>query len=329
VLIIEDEHEDEEENDPTRNQNTAKSIMNETITNRPAAAHAAREPRETNGPETSSTTLLAALSRGAATTRESSLLETRPTGSGAINPGPLPGSLQACVQPSGYLGPATVLEVNEREPLVLVQWERTGQSCLSWARPALLGSPALKPGDVALVLSQNLEDFYVIGLLTDNAQTPRPVPGLDGRGLRSTAPLTKSAALQTRDGASVVVAQAAGEEVIQVRSKQGTLVVEYHPESAKTLVNVENGDLEFVTHHGNISFKSAQAISLSAPRLETEAETVVAKAGNVYQTVTELTQLQTGRMRTLVEGSCLLKARNAFLKADQDFKVDGQQIHLG
>ena len=68
---------------------------------------------------------------------------------------------------------------------------------------------------------------------------------------------------------------------------------------------------------------------MAAPRLETEAQTVVSKAANVYQTVEDLTQLQTGRMRTLVEGSCHLKARDAFLKAEQDFKVDGEQIHLG
>lgn len=221
----------------------------------------------------------------------------------------LPVSLLADVNPTGYLGPATVHDLNERERLVLVQWERAGQPCLSWARPALLGSAQLQPGDVALVLSQNLEDFYLIGILTKSSRPPAP--------------------LQTPAGASVTVAQSAGEEIVQVHSKQGALVLEYHPESGKTLVNVETGDLDFVTQNGSISFQSAQKISLVAHRLETQAETVIEKAANVYQTVAELTQLQTGRMRTLVKGSCHLKARDAFLKAEQDFKVDGEQIHLG
>ena len=233
-------------------------------------------------------------------------------GAGAATPAALSGDPLAGFRQTGYLGPATVLDLNPRERLALVQWMRAGQPCLSWARPALAASPALQPGDVALVLSQNLEDFYIIGLLTEKAQ-PQPEP----------------APLETRAGARGTVARAAGEEVLQMHSKQGVLVVEYHPESGKTLVNLEHGDLEFVTRRGSIAFKASQAISLCAPRLETEANTVVAKADNVYQTVAELTQLQTGRMRTLVEGTCLLKARDAFMKAEQDFKVDGQQIHLG
>jgi hypothetical protein len=233
-------------------------------------------------------------------------------GTGAVTPAALPGNPLAGFQPTGYLGPATVLESDPRARLALVQWSRAGQPCLSWARPAVAASPALKPGDETLVLSQNLEDFYIVGLLTEKAP-PQP----------------EVAALETRAGARVTVAPGAGGEVLQLRSRQGALVVEYHPESGKTVVNVEDGDLEFVTRRGSIAFKSAQTISLSAPRLETEANTVVAKADNVYQTVAELSQLQTGRMRTLVEGTCLLKARDAFLKAEQDFKVDGQQIHLG
>jgi hypothetical protein len=222
-------------------------------------------------------------------------------------------TLLAGVSQTGYLGPATVLEINDREHLALVQWEAAGQPCLSWARPAMVASSQLQPGDVALVLSQDLQDFYLVGLLTAHTALPEPAP----------------ARLQTQSGAGVAVTQAAGQEVVQVHSKQGALVLEYHPESGKTVVNVETGDLEFVTRKGSIAFHSAQKISFVAHRLETLADTVVSKARNVYRTVEELTQLQTGRLRMLVKGSCHLKARDAFLKAEQDFKVDGDQIHLG
>lgn len=226
---------------------------------------------------------------------------------------PAPASLAGNINQTGYLGPALILEINDRDRLVLVEWKRAGQPYLSWARPALSGSSQLKRRDLALVLSQDLEDFYVIGLLADSG----------------TARQSSPASLQTPSGASVVVGRSAGEEVVQVHSKQGALVLEYHPESAKTMVNVESGDLEFVTCHGSIAFHSAQKISFVAHRLETLAETVVSRAKNVYQTIEELTQLQTGRLRMLVKGNCHLKARDAFLKAEQDFKVDGEQIHLG
>lgn len=221
--------------------------------------------------------------------------------------------LTTSVGQQGYLGPAIVLGVKEWQRLVLVQWERAGQTCLSWARLALAASGQLKQGDTALVISQNLEEFYVIGTLSE--------AGSGNQNLR--------AGLQTASGARVAVTSSGAEEIIQVRSSQGALVMEYRPESGKTLVNVENGDLEFVTRNGSISFQSAQQISLVAQRLETRAKTVVAKAGNVYETVEELSQLQSGRMRTVVKGSCHLKAHDAFLKAEKDFKVDGEQIHLG
>ncbi|MGH8024341.1 MAG: hypothetical protein ACRED1_12205, partial [Limisphaerales bacterium] len=49
----------------------------------------------------------------------------------------MPGGLATAPGHHGYLGPATVLRANERERLALVQWERAGQTCLSWARLAL------------------------------------------------------------------------------------------------------------------------------------------------------------------------------------------------
>ena len=237
----------------------------------------------------------------------------------------LPGRLPNSTSPSGYLGPATVLDLNERERLVLVQWERAGRVCRSWARPAVAAPDRLQPGDVVLVITQNTEDFYLIGILSQcgRSGTEDGERKTKDRG-RGTLPL-----FETQSGASVALAQSGGQEAVQIHSPQGALLVEYRPGSGKTLVNVESGDLEFVTHNGDIAFRSARKILLAAQRLETRAETVVEKAANVYQTVEELTQLQTGRMRTLVDGSCHLKARDAFLKAEQDFKVDGNQIHLG
>jgi hypothetical protein len=295
------------------------------------------------------------------------------------------GTFLAGVNETSYLGPATVMEINERERLVLVQWHKDGQPCLSWARPALVTSTQFNPGDEALVLSQNMEDFYLIGLLG------------------ATAPAMKAAPTQllTQSGASVAVSQSAGEEIVQVHSKQGALVFEYHPESGKTVVNIQDGDLEFSTRNGGIAFHSAKDIRINAPaisilsrwgtrlgvmggdskvktaltlkpeslkldsgeleivakdakllfadaqykgesfngeigimkiaaqRVESLAGTVIAKAKNIYQTVEELTQLQTGRLRTLVEGAFHLKARKAVMKADEEFKVDGETIHLG
>ena len=228
-------------------------------------------------------------------------------------PHPMPSSLPAAIAPTGYSGPATVLEVNESERRALVQWTRDQQTCRGWARLTSAVSPSVWAGAIALVFAPSPQDLYVLGLLDAPAAT------------HSTAP----AQITTASGTAVRVAQSAGEEIVQLHAKDGSLVVEYHPASGKTIVNVAEGDLEFRTEKGNIAFQSARKISLRARRLETQAETVTAKAKNVYQSVEELSQLQAGRTRTLVEGSCHLQARDAFLNAGEDFKIDGKQIHLG
>ncbi len=70
-------------------------------------------------------------------------------------------------------------------------------------------------------------------------------------------------------------------------------------------------------------------VTLAMDRCETMVGTLVEKARNVYRTVAELTQLRTGRLRTLVRDTYQLRSRTALLRADQDFKVDGEKIHLG
>jgi Protein of unknown function (DUF3540) len=226
---------------------------------------------------------------------------------------PVAANLAASVAATGYVGPATVIEVDEPERRALVQWTRDQQTRRGWARLTSAVSPPLQAGALALVLAQSQHDLYVLGLLDAPAATSATAP----------------AQLTTASGAAVRVARSAGEEVVQLHAKDGALVLEYHPASGKTIVNVAEGDLEFRTEKGNIAFQSARKISLRARRVETQADTVTAKAKNVYQSVEELSQLQAGRTRTLVEGSCHLQARDAFLNAGEDFKIDGKQIHLG
>jgi hypothetical protein len=70
-------------------------------------------------------------------------------------------------------------------------------------------------------------------------------------------------------------------------------------------------------------------LKLIARKVETMAQSVIAKAKNVYQTVEELTQLRTGRLRSLIRSTFQVKSRNAYLDAEEDFKVKADKIHLG
>lgn len=77
-------------------------------------------------------------------------------------------------------------------------------------------------------------------------------------------------------------------------------------------------------------FRAKIAISkLTLGTLHTVAERVVSRANDVFSTVSNLSQLRAGRIRTLVATSFHLKSRNVNIKSDEDFKVQGRKIHLG
>lgn len=64
-------------------------------------------------------------------------------------------------------------------------------------------------------------------------------------------------------------------------------------------------------------------------RIATVAGTVIRKARDVYETVEGLSQLRTGRLRTLVQGTWHARSRDTVLTAERDVCIDGEQIHLG
>jgi uncharacterized protein DUF3540 len=289
--------------------------------------------------------------------------------------------------PSGYLGPAEIVELHPHDHLVLVKWNDRGERWRSWAVPALGSSGHdLQCGDTILLVSQNLADFYVIGLLRG-----RPTPKLQN----------PESQIECSGATASVSTGAAGHQGLEVRSPRGELVFEYEPQSGKTRVHVPAGDLEFVAPNGSIAFHSAKDIRFGAAsvsllsrwgacfgifgadgrvksaitmdpeslklktaeliteaeqahlqitrtrlsgeslkaevgkvelicrRFETLTEIVIEKAKNVYRTAEQLSQTHAGRLRTIVRDLCHLKTRKAILKADEDFKVDADKIHLG
>lgn len=70
-------------------------------------------------------------------------------------------------------------------------------------------------------------------------------------------------------------------------------------------------------------------VQLIVRKIESVAETVMAKAMNVYRTVVELSQLKAGRQRTLIDTTSHMKAHKTIMKSETDFKVKAEKIHLG
>lgn len=80
---------------------------------------------------------------------------------------------------------------------------------------------------------------------------------------------------------------------------------------------------------GEIFKANVKESTLVTETLTTLANTITEKAKNVYRMVEELTQLRTGRMRTLVKNTLHIKANKTYMTSEEDFKVNAEKIHLG
>jgi hypothetical protein len=237
---------------------------------------------------------------------------------------------------TGLIGSAVLVEDERADGSVMVRMAGEGPGPLYSAVVACPRTRPLRAGGEALVIGTPDDQLYVVGVV--------------GAPEGDDAP---SHVLTTRGGAYAMAGPAGDgtkQERLRVYSPRNQLVFEYDPASGRTLVNVSTGDLALRTEHGDIELQSAgavriggQAIDLTGERvevrarrarwivdkLETVADTVRETAKNLYSQVERLAQLRTGRMRTLVEETYQFRSKNAFVKAEKDYKIKADQIHLG
>jgi len=276
-----------------------------------------------------------------------------------------------------YLGPAKVLEIDNTGRRIRLRLTGHPQEGNLWARNAIAGRQALQPGDMALVVGEDSADLYVIGVLN-----------------QGDAPDSSENNITLSRGAQANAEGSPGEQTLKVFSSKRELIFEYDEENNKARVNMEAGDIEFVTENGNITFAAnkeimfhgrsigmtsakgiylgvmdtlgklrstltlrQQSMKIDSPevgldaergdfnveetkytgkrllskvdRLESIAGSVIAKARNIYQTVEELSQVRAGRMRTMVTKTFHFKSKKAFVKAEEDYKIKAEKIHLG
>ncbi len=160
-------------------------------------------------------------------------------------------------------------------------------------------------------------------------------------------------------GGHAALEAAEGSTVLRVYSRD-TLVIEYDPVTHRTRVMPEAGDLELAAPAGNLALRAEGSVTIDAGavavrsrsgiglaveaarllaevaslrlvagRVETLAKTVVEKTRNLYRAVEELLETRAGRVRSLVDGTYHLKARDAVVRAERDVDVDGEKIRLG
>lgn len=231
-----------------------------------------------------------------------------------------------------FFGPAIVMQSDRAGDTIKVKAQLMGAEHIVQARIAVQNA-SIAMGDEVLIAGSGMKDLFVIGIISSRNDSSKPV-------------------LSTESGAYATLADnaASPDKTLQVYSPRNELLFEYDPVTEKAKINVSQGDLELCTEDGDIRLSAANAVQINSHcvdmnttkltanagyarfvfgRLETAVDTLIEHANNVYRTVKQLTQLRTGRLRTLVDETYQFKADKVFMKSEEDFKIKGEKIHLG
>jgi len=184
-----------------------------------------------------------------------------------------------------------------------------------------------------LIAGESEHQLFVIGILGGPVKLP-----------------SSGKEIFTAKGVSARISEDVDVETLNVYSEKQELLFSYDSSSETTTLNIPKGNLQINSEEGGIDLRAAKAVningqsvklqsqklSIHAPyaqfvfgRVESVADTIIEGAKNVYRNVKELTQIRTGRMRHFVEETYQFKSKKANIRADEDYKVDAEKIHLG
>lgn len=160
-----------------------------------------------------------------------------------------------------------------------------------------------------------------------NLELAAPAGNLALRAAGSVAIEAGAVAIRSRSGIGLAVEGTAGATQSVLALEGGTARL-----AASTLdvaARQASFQAEDARYAGRSLLAQVASLRLVAGRVETLAKTVVERSRNLYRAVEELLETRAGRVRSLVDGTYHLKARDAVVRAERDVDVDGEKIRLG
>jgi len=159
---------------------------------------------------------------------------------------------------NNFFNPATVVKGSDKQGFITINLMGGRESRQASARIAITLTHPLESGDEVLIAGEEASSLYVIGVLTNN-ESQVHLPQRQEIG----------------NGAYVMINESADSSALQVYSKRNELLVEYDPESERTRINVEKGNLEFTTQDGDIVFDTRQNIRLNGETIELASRSAI------------------------------------------------------
>ncbi len=144
-----------------------------------------------------------------------------------------------------------------------------------------------------------------------------------GRGVQCVA--GGEVALRSATSASVTVGDAEGAAGLRVERRRVTLAAD------ELAANARSAEVRFerARYLGEVAEATLARAELVVGELTSRVDTLFEKANNVFRKVKELHQLESGRLRTLVEGALRVEGGHVVMRAREDVHIDGEHINLG
>ncbi len=128
---------------------------------------------------------------------------------------------------------------------------------------------------------------------------------------------------------------AIGDTVLAAGRGQNWYVIGVLQGTGKTRLMVP-GDFEIHAPRGRISLMAGKGVQVKGPEVKITAGKLELVARRVLENFTDATRwvkdtwnLRAGRARTEIESDYQVKARRIIERAEDDVRIDGDQIHLG
>ena len=144
---------------------------------------------------------------------------------------------------SKYFGPAKVVSFNKGDYVAALLFQSSNGEEIVYGKLAIPKCPEIFEGDTVLIAGNDTNNLYIIGFLNHAISNDM-----------------ESERLTSASGAYTSINKTSNKEKIQVCNKSDELIFEYDIESGNTRINIEHGDLEFITKDGKINFISEQDI---------------------------------------------------------------------
>ncbi len=139
------------------------------------------------------------------------------------------------LQISKYFGPADVLSYDEEEKTAAIKIKASGEEYNTLGKLAIPNCCILLKGDIVLAAGNDINNLFIIGIVE-----------------------------RIKNEETAIENITLSDKPAQIFSSRGELLFKHDPKTRNSSINVESGNLEFISQNGDINFVSGKNINFKS-----------------------------------------------------------------